>query len=100
MNKSQLIALLAQRTGIPKAQAARAVDVLFAPSGIIAGELTKGAKVQITGFGNFEVRTRGPRKGRDPRNGGEITIGPSVAAVFRAGRPLSEALGKKKKKAR
>ncbi len=97
MNKSQLVVQLAARTGIPKAAAARAVDVLFAPSGIIAGELTRGAKVQITGFGNFEVRTRGARKGRDPRNGGEISIGPTVAAVFRAGRGLNQALGKKKK---
>ncbi len=97
MNKSQLVLALAARSGLSKAAAARAVDELFAPRGIIAGELHKGAKVQLTGFGNFEVRRRGARKGRDPRNGGEITIGPTVAAVFRAGRGLNEAIGKKKK---
>ena len=73
------------------------VETLFAPRGIIAAELAKGAKVQITGFGNFEVRARGARKGRDPRTGREITIGARTAAVFRAGRGLSAALGRKTK---
>ncbi len=98
MNKSQLVAALAARTGLAKAAAARAVDELFAPGGIIAGELHQGAKVQIPGCGHFEVRERGARRGRDPRNGGEITIAPTVAAVFRAGQGLNQAIGKKRKK--
>lgn len=97
MNKSELVVALAQRAGMTKADAGRAVETLFAPGGIIATELTKGNKVQVTGFGHFEVRKREARKGRDPRTGREIAIGSTVAAVFRAGRGLNDAIGKKKK---
>jgi DNA-binding protein HU-beta len=79
-----------------KAEAGRVVDTLFAPSGIIAGELKKGGKVQVTGFGNFETRKRGARKGRNPRTGKEITIKASTTAVFRAGKGLKDAVNKRK----
>ena len=95
MNKSQLVAALAARARMPKAEAGRAVAALFAPGGIIAGELKKGNKVQVTGFGNFEIRSRNARKGRDPRTGKEIAIRATVAAVFRAGRGLNDAIGKR-----
>lgn len=97
MNKSQLVVALAQRAGMTKADASRAIEALFAPGGVIAGELKKGTKVQVTGFGHFEVRRREARRGRDPRTGREIAIGSTVAAVFRAGRGLNDAIGKKKK---
>ncbi len=58
MNKAELTAALAMRTKMSKADANRAIDALFDDKGIIAAELKKGAKVQITGFGNFEARTR------------------------------------------
>lgn len=96
MNKSELVAALAARAALSKADAARAIHVLFAPSGLIATELKKGNKVQVTGFGNFELRRRNARKGRNPRTGTEISIDSRVAAVFRAGRGLNEAIGKKK----
>lgn len=95
VNKSELIAALAARAALPKAVASRAVEALFAPGGVIAGELKKGNKVQVTGFGHFEVRRREARKGRDPRTGKEIAIGSTVAAVFRAGRGLNDAIGKR-----
>ncbi len=96
MNRSELVDALAARTKSSKADAGRAVEALFAPGGIIAGELKKGGKVQITGFGNFETRKRGARAGRNPRTGKELTIKASTAAVFRAGKGLRDAVGKKK----
>ena len=96
MNKSDLVSMLAGKTKMSKADAGRTVEALFAPTGVIAGELKKGAKVQITGFGNFETRKRGARKGRNPRTGKEITIKASIAPVFRAGKGLKDAVRKGK----
>jgi len=96
VNKSELVDALASKGKMSKAEAGRVVDTLFAPSGIIAGELKKGGKVQVTGFGNFETRKRGARKGRNPRTGKEITIKASTTAVFRAGKGLKDAVNKKK----
>lgn len=96
MNKSDLVNALASKTKSSKADAFRMVEAIFAPNGLIAGELKKGAKVQITGFGNFETRKRGARKGRNPRTGKEILIKASVAPVFRAGKGLKEVVGRKK----
>lgn len=96
MNKSDLVNALAGKTKMSKADAGRTVEALFAPNGVIASELRKGAKVQITGFGNFEARKRSARKGRNPRTGKEIQIKASVAPVFRAGKGLKETVGRKK----
>ncbi len=96
MNKSELVDALASKGKMSKAEAGRVVDTLFGTNGIIAGELKKGGKVQITGFGNFETRKRGQRKGRNPRTGKEITIKASTTAVFRAGKGLKDAVNKKK----
>ena len=97
MNKSDLVDALASRTKGSKAEAGRTIEALFSPGGVIAGELKKGGKVQITGFGNFETRKRGARKGRNPRTGKEITIKATTAAVFRAGKGLKDAVNKKGK---
>ena len=96
MTKSDLVSSLAGKTKMSKADAGRTVEALFAPNGVIAVELKKGAKVQITGFGNFETRKRGARKGRNPRTGKEITIRASIAPVFRAGKGLKDAVRKGK----
>lgn len=96
MNKSDLVNALAGKTKMSKADAGRTVEALFAPNGVIALELKKGSKVQITGFGNFEARKRSARKGRNPRTGKEIQIKASVAPVFRAGKGLKETVGRKK----
>ena len=79
MNKAELTAALAMRTKMSKADAGRAIEALFDDKGIIAGELKKGAKVQITGFGNFEARKRAARMGRNPKTGGVIQIKASIA---------------------
>ena len=96
MNKTELINALALRTKASKVDAARLVEALFAPAGVIATELRKGEKVQISGFGNFETRKRAARKGRNPRTGKEILVKASVATVFRAGKGLKETVGKRK----
>ncbi len=96
MNKSELVHALASRAKMSKVEAARAVEALFTPAGVIATELRKGAKVQISGFGNFETRKRAARKGRNPRTGKEIQIKASVVTVFRAGKGLKEIVGRKK----
>jgi DNA-binding protein HU-beta len=97
VNKSELVDALAARTKASKAEAGRTIEALFATTGVIASELKKGGKVQITGFGNFETRKRGSRKGRNPRTGKEITIKATTAAVFRAGKGLKDSVNKKGK---
>jgi DNA-binding protein HU-beta len=96
VNKSDLIDALASKGRMSKAEAGRVIDTLFSTGGVIAGELRKGGKVQITGFGNFETRKRNARKGRNPRTGKEITIKASITAVFRAGKGLKDAVNRRK----
>lgn len=94
MNKSEMIQQLADRTNFSKADAQRAVDALFGTEdGILAQSLKKGEKISITGFGSFETRRRDARKGRNPRTGKEIDIGPSTNAAFKAGKGLKDFIG-------
>jgi len=90
VNKPELVAALAARLGRPKAEAARIVESLFGADGLIGAELRRGRKVQISGFGHFEVRKRKARTGRNPRTGRAISIKASLAPVFRAGRTLKQ----------
>ncbi|NIP82824.1 MAG: DNA-binding protein HU [Gemmatimonadetes bacterium] len=93
MNKSDLVDALADKTGMTKADAARAVDAMFSPDGgIIAGALRGGARVQITGFGTFEAKHRKARMGRNPRTGQAIQIAASKTPGFRAGKGLKDAI--------
>ncbi|MCA9736015.1 MAG: HU family DNA-binding protein, partial [Gemmatimonadetes bacterium] len=69
MNKSDLVDELADRTGMTKADAGRAIDAVFGTDGIISKALREDKKVQITGFGTFESRARKARTGRNPRTG-------------------------------
>ena len=93
MNKSDLVDALATSTGMTKADAARAVDALFAPDGgIIAKNLKGGSRVQITGFGTFEAKTRKARTGRNPRTGETIQIAASKAPGFKAGKGFKDAI--------
>ncbi len=94
MNKTELIDTLASRTDLSKADASRTVDALFGDSGIIASELARGAKVQITGFGSFLARKRAARTGRDPRTGNAIQIAAATLPAFRAGQALKDAVNK------
>lgn len=93
MNKSDLVDALASQTGMTKADAARAVDALFATdSGIISRNLKSGRKVQITGFGTFEAKLRKARTGRNPRTGETINIPATTSPSFRAGKGLKDAM--------
>ncbi len=93
MNKSDLVDALADRTGMTKADAARAVDALFGPDGgVIARALKRNDRVQITGFGTFEAKQRKARTGRNPRTGQTIRIAATKTPSFRAGKGLKDAI--------
>lgn len=93
MNKSDLVDALASSAGLTKADAARAVDALFAPDGgVIAGALKAGQRVQITGFGTFEAKHRKARMGRNPRTGQAIHIAATKTPAFRAGKGLKDGI--------
>jgi DNA-binding protein HU-beta len=91
MNKTELTNRLAEKTGLSRAAARRAVDALFSTApreGIIATAVATGDKVQITGFGTFERRDRRKREGRNPRTGATITIPAARYPAFVAGKSL------------
>jgi DNA-binding protein HU-beta len=89
VNKNDLIQHLSDRSGLPKNDAAKAVDGVF---DIIAEALKKGDEVRLTGFGVFAVAHRKGGKGRNPQTGEEITIKPSKQPRFRAGKQLKDSL--------
>ena len=88
-NKQDLIAKVAEATSLTKKDSAVAVDAVFAA---IEGFLAEGDKVQLIGFGNFEVRERAARKGRNPQTGAEIEIAASKVPAFKAGKALKDAV--------
>ena len=96
MNKQELVEAVANRLETSKAQASGIVEAFFSTDGIIADQLKKGQKVQITGFGNFETRKRKAREGRNPQTGKAITIKASIAPVFRPGKGLKDLVNKRK----
>ncbi len=92
MNKADLISSVAEKTGFTKKDAEKALNGFMET---IKEELVAGGKVQLVGFGTFEVRDRKARQGRNPRNPGEtIDIPASKAPVFKAGKSLKEAVNK------
>lgn len=92
MNKADLIAAVAEKTGFTKKDAEVAVN---ATMDAIQETLIKGDRVQLIGFGTFEVRQRKARTGRNPRKPGEtIEIAASKAPVFKAGKALKDAVNK------
>ena len=89
MNKSELIQHVADEAELPRAQAARLVNLLFDPTaGVIAKAIKKGETVSITGFGNFEQRQRGARTFRNPRTGEPVKAKAMKVPAFRAGATL------------
>ncbi len=91
MNKSDLVTVFADRAGMNRGDAGRIIDLLFDPAdGLIAEALKQGGRMQISGFGTFEVRRRKGRSGRNPRTGEELHIPPSITASFRAGKALKD----------
>ncbi len=92
MNKSELIAAVAAKTGETKKNAEASLDAVIE---VITEALSKGDKVQLVGFGSFEVRKRAARKGRNPQTKEEIKIPASKAPVFKAGKALKDVVNKK-----
>lgn len=92
MNKSDLIAAMAAKTGSTKKDAEATLNAFV---DVVTESLVKGEKVQLVGFGSFEVRKRAARKGRNPRTKEEIKIPASKAPVFKAGKALKDLVNKK-----
>ncbi|WP_378955316.1 HU family DNA-binding protein [Pelosinus sp. sgz500959] len=91
MNKTELIASVAEKAGLTKKDAEKAINALFVS---VEEALALEDKVQIIGFGTFEVKAREERKGRNPQTGAEITIPASKNPVFKAGKGLKDAVNK------
>lgn len=91
MNKSELAAAMAEKTGLPKKDAEKA---LTAFTDTIVETLQKGDKVSLVGFGTFDVRHRAARQGLNPRTKEPIEIKASDAPAFKAGKAFKDALNK------
>lgn len=87
MNKTELIAAMADQAGISKKDAEKALKAF---ADVVAEELKKGEKVQLVGFGTFEVSERPAREGRNPQSGEPMQIAASKAPKFKAGKALKD----------
>ena len=93
MNKSEMAAKLAHKTGMTQAKATDVVNAIFDTKpghGIIATELDAGRKVSLPGFGSFGTKYRGSRTGRNPATGQTITIAGKTYPYFKAGKGLKD----------
>ena len=91
MNKTELVAVVAEKSGLTKKDAERVVTATFET---IAAQLEKGEKVQISGFGIFEVKEREARVGRNPRTKEAVEIPASKAPAFKASKALKDTVSK------
>ena len=91
MNKTELIAAVAEKADLSKKDAEAAIPAAVEA---ITGALIEGEKVQLVGFGSFEVKTRAARVGRNPKTGEEIPISEARLPVFKAGKALKDAVAK------
>ncbi|ASR47078.1 MULTISPECIES: HU family DNA-binding protein [Paenibacillus] len=89
MNKTDLINQVSESTELSKKDVTKAIDAVFEA---ISGALQNGDKVQLVGFGNFEVRERSARKGRNPQTGEEIEIPASKIPAFKPGKALKDGI--------
>ena len=89
MNKAELIAAVAEKTGLSKKDSEKAVNAAF---DTIVDTLVAGEKVQMVGFGVFDIKERGERIGRNPATGAEIKIPASKVPFFKAGKALKDAV--------
>ncbi len=89
MNKSELVAAVASKTGLTKKESEQAVNATFAA---IVDALKEGDRVQVVGFGSFETRQRAARVGKNPSTGAKIDIPASKAPAFKAGKAFKDAL--------
>ena len=87
MNKTELVAAVAEQAGLSKKDAEAAVKAFI---DVVANELKNGEKVQLVGFGTFEVSERAAREGRNPMTGETIQIAASKTPKFKAGKALKD----------
>ncbi|WP_027204333.1 HU family DNA-binding protein [Butyrivibrio fibrisolvens] len=92
MNKTELVAAIAEDAGLSKKDAEKALKAF---TDAVTAELKKKGKVQLVGFGTFEVAKRAARQGRNPQTGAAMKIAASVAPKFKAGKALKDAVNKK-----
>ena len=91
MNKTELVAAMADQAGLSKKDAEKA---LAAFTSVVTDELKKGEKVQLVGFGTFEISERKAREGRNPQNGQTMKIAASKAPAFKAGKAFKDVVNK------
>ena len=91
MNKSEMVAAIAERANLSKKDAEKALVAFIEET---TNALKIGEKVQLVGFGSFEVKTRAARKGRNPQTKAVITIPASKAPVFKAGKSFKDEVSK------
>ena len=89
MSKTELVAAIVEKTGLTKKDSEAAVNAFI---GTVTEQLKKGEKVQLIGFGTFDVSERAARTGRNPQTGADMTIAASKAPKFKAGKALKELL--------
>ena len=89
MNKNDLVEAVAERTGLAKSDAARAVEAVL---GAVTETLQRGEAIALSGFGTFVTKVRPARTGRNPRTGEAIAIAASRVPAFKAGKGLKDAL--------
>ena len=87
MNKADLVTAMAEKAGVSKKDAEASLKAF---TDIVAEELKKGEKIQLVGFGTFEVTERAAREGRNPRTGEMMSIAASKAPKFKAGKALKD----------
>ena len=87
MNKTELVAAMAEKAGLSKKDAEAALKAF---TETVAEELKKGEKIALVGFGTFEVSERAAREGRNPQTGATMTIAASKAPKFKAGKALKD----------
>ena len=91
MNKAELTSAVADKTGLTKKDSDAAISAVFE---VIEGALKSGDKVQLVGFGSFEVKQREARIGRNPKTKEQINIPASKSPAFKAGKALKDAVNK------
>lgn len=87
MNKTELVAAMADQAGLSKKDAEKALKAF---TDVVAEELKKGEKIQLVGFGTFEVSQRAAREGRNPQTGKTMKIAACKAPKFKAGKALKD----------
>ena len=91
MNKTELVAAIADKAGVSKKDAEKALGAFV---NVVGETLKKGDKIQLVGFGTFETRKRAAREGKNPQTGAKIKIAASTVPAFKAGKALKDLIAK------